>query len=202
VVSVNHPKPFGPAWEYDIVGPAHAIEVWNGPWGGLNIASLEFWDSRLRAGQRLVAVGGSDTHVLRGTDPDSRHAPMLGCPTTWVETGPRAEVAAILGAIRAGRTFVSESPSGPQLYLDRSDDSLVVGVVDGGAAAVHLVADQGIVAVAAVDAADWSRVFTVPRDVRYVRAQLVGSSGEMRALTSPIWFDRSTVASPRLVSPG
>ena len=70
VVSVNHPKPFGPAWEYDTVGPAHAIEVWNGAWLGLNIASLEFWDARLRAGQRLVAVGGSDTHVLRGTDPD------------------------------------------------------------------------------------------------------------------------------------
>ena len=35
-VSVNHPKPFGPAWEYDTVGAAHAIEVWNGPWAGLN----------------------------------------------------------------------------------------------------------------------------------------------------------------------
>ena len=25
--------------------------------------------------------------LLRGTDPDARHAPMPGCPTTWVDTG-------------------------------------------------------------------------------------------------------------------
>jgi PHP domain len=195
VVSVNHPKPFGPAWEYDSVGPAHAIEVWNGPWLGLNIASLEFWDARLRAGQRLVAVGGSDTHVLRGTDPDARHAPMPGRPTTWVDarsfarrrSGP--DVAAILGAIRAGRTFVSASPAGPQLYLDRTDDGLTTTVADGTGAALHLVADRGVVAAAAVDSPAWSATFAVPTDVRYVRAQLLGASGEMQALTSPIWFD-------------
>jgi hypothetical protein len=195
VVSVNHPKPFGPAWEYDTVGPAHAVEVWNGPWGGLNVASLEFWDARLRAGQRLGAVGGSDTHVLRGTDPDARHSPSPGCPTTWVEAGPRSGagsrsvVEAILDAIRAGRTFVSASPAGPQVYLDDTDHGLEVNVVDGAGSALHLVADRGIVAVATVDSPTWSGSFAVPGEVPYVRAQLVGSSGELRALTSPIWFD-------------
>jgi len=189
VVSVNHPKPYGPAWEYDTVGSAQAIEVWNGPWGAINVASLAFWDARLRAGQRLVAVGGSDTHVLRGTDPDARHAPAPGTPTTWVEAGPRPDVPAILAAIRAGRTFVSASPAGPQLYLDRSEEGFAVAVVDGDGAALHLVADGRIAAVAPIDAADWSRTFTVPRDVRHVRAQLVGVHGEMRALTSPIWRD-------------
>jgi hypothetical protein len=189
VVSVNHPKPFGPPWEYDTAGPAHAIEVWNGPWGGINVAALEFWDARLRAGERLVAVGGSDTHVLRGTDPDSRHAAVLGCPTTWVEAGPRPDVPAILAAIRAGRTFVSAAPAGPQLYLDRSSDGVNARVVDGTDAALHLVADGGILAATVVDSAKWTRAFSVPPGLTFVRAQLVGVSGEMRALTSPIWLD-------------
>src|SRR4029079_8185498 len=126
VVSVNHPKPFRPACEHDTVGRAQAVEAWNGPWGGLNVASLAFWEARLRAGERLAVVGGSDTHVLRGTDADPRHAPMPGCPTTWVDAGSFAgnrgapDAAAILAAIRAGRTFVSASPAGPQLYLHRT----------------------------------------------------------------------------------
>src|SRR5205085_750053 len=31
VVSICHPKPFGPAWEY-ADAEADAVEVWNGPW--------------------------------------------------------------------------------------------------------------------------------------------------------------------------
>ena len=61
--------------------------------------------------------------------------------------------------------------------------------VDGAGSALHLVADRGIVAVAAVESPTWSASFAVPRELRYVRAQLMGASGEMRALTSPIWFD-------------
>src|SRR5438067_5183674 len=35
VVSICHPKPFGPPWEYD-VPPVHGIEVWNSDWVKLN----------------------------------------------------------------------------------------------------------------------------------------------------------------------
>jgi PHP domain len=188
VVSVNHPKPFGPAWEYDTVGPAHAIEVWNGPWGGLNVASLAFWDARLRAGQRLVAVGGSDTHILRGTDPDPRHAPGLGSPTTWVEVGSQPDAGAILRAIRSGRTFISASPAGPQLYLDPSERDVTARVVDGPGAALLLIGEDGVIETAAVDADDWSRRFRQPA-APWLRAQLVGASGDVLALSSPIWFD-------------
>jgi hypothetical protein len=190
VISVNHPKPFGPAWEYDTVGSAHAIEVWNGPWSGLNVASLAFWDARLRAGQRLVAVGGSDTHILRGTDPDPRHAPRLGCPTTWVDAGPDADSDAILSAIRDGRTFVSASPAGPQLYLDRSGEDVQASVVDGMHGALLLIGEAGIVASTAVDSDEWSDAFAIPSGAPWLRAQLVAANGEVLALTTPLWFDR------------
>jgi hypothetical protein len=189
VVSINHPKPFGPVWTYDTVGPAHAIEVWNGAWAGLNVVSLGFWDAQLRAGRRLAAVGGSDTHNLRDPDPDPRHAPLPGRPTTWVDGGPEPTAATILDAIRAGRTFVSASPAGPQLYLDRIPGGAEVAVVDGAGAALILAGQRGIMAATSVDTAEWSIRVPWPGETPYLRAQLGTADGVVVALTSPVWAD-------------
>lgn len=192
-VSVNHPKPFGPAWEYPEVRAFHAVEVWNGLWPRLNSQALAFWEARLRAGMHLVAVGGSDTHNLRTADPDPRHATGLGTPTTWVQAGPRRDAAAILDALKAGRTFISSSPSGPQLYLEPEGDG--VGVAVRGAAGLTLVVlgDTGAIGAAAVPAGlpgdeEWSLRVVVPRGTAYVRAQLVLPNGDLAALTSPLWW--------------
>jgi hypothetical protein len=188
-VSVNHPKPFGPPWEYDAVTGFHAVEVWNGPWRGLNSVSLRFWDERLRAGDRLVAVGGSDTHLLRAEDPDRRHAQVLGTPTTWVNAGSNPDSAAILAGLQAGHTFVSASPSGPQLYIERRDRALEVTTRDAVGAALLVIGDQGIVAAEAAGSGEWSTSAPLPRRATYLRAQLVNAQGELEALTSPVWLD-------------
>ena len=187
-VSVNHPKPFGPPWEYHDIRSFHAVEVWNGPWDRLNSHALSFWESRLRAGQRLVAVGGSDTHVLRSLDPDPRHAQAPGMPTTWIEAGPSPDAQAILDGLRGGRTFVSASPAGPQLYLDRARGAIEVTVRDADGAALVILGDQGTVAAEASQAGLWSTSVRVPNGTTYVRAQLVGPDGDLLALTSPMWW--------------
>ena len=187
-VSVNHPKPFGPPWEYDGLGSFRAVEVWNGPWGGLNGFALAFWESRLRAGERLVAVGGSDTHVLRSNDLDSRHAQVLGSPTTWVETGLNPDAQAVLEGLRAGRTFVSASPAGPQLYLDRDRNGIEATVRDAAGAALVVIGDHGAIAAEASRPGTWSMTARVPRGLTYVRAQLVLPNGDLQALTSPLWL--------------
>lgn len=195
-VSVNHPKPFGPPWEYDRVRSMHAVEVWNGPWARLNSFALGFWEARLRAGQRLVAVGGSDTHILRSRDPDPGHAQALGMPTTWVQAGPRADAAAILEAMRAGRTFVSASPAGPQLYLEPGGRGVEVTVLGGMGATLVVLGDHGAIGAAAVESEGWSTTFAVPRATAYVRAQLVASNGEFLALTSPLWWSTAAWRPP------
>lgn len=192
-VSVNHPKPFGPPWEYPDVRSFHAVEVWNGPWQRANAQALAFWEDRLRAGMRLIAVGGSDTHNLRATDPDPRHSTRLGSPTTWINAGARADAAAILEALRAGRTFVSASPAGPQLYLDAGRPGVVATVRGGGGATLVILGDAGAIASASIPADvpsddEWSLPVTVPRGATYVRAQVVGSTGDVQALTSPLWW--------------
>jgi hypothetical protein len=191
VVSICHPKPFGPPWEYTNDGGFHAVEVWNGPWPQLNAASLARWDALLGRGIRCVAVGGSDTHYLHRRDAAPRHADSIGTPTTWVEA-PRA-VGSILAALREGRSFVSESPNGPQLYLepDRTRAGRVsVEVRDGDGATLMLLSDAGSLDAAPVNDAAWDRAFDVPASVRYVRAELVGANGNVRALTNPVWADR------------
>jgi hypothetical protein len=186
-VSVNHPKPFGPPWEYPTVRSFHAVEVWNGLWG-LNSIAVEFWESRLRAGARLTAVGGSDTHLLRARDPDPRHAQRLGTPTTWVAAGPHLDAGTILDALRGARTFVSATPAGPQLYLEPGGDGVRVSVRGGGGGTMSVITDAGSVGQSAVtDADEFTATFAVPRDAAYVRAQIANDRGELLALTSPLW---------------
>jgi PHP domain-containing protein len=187
-VSVNHPKPFGPSWEYEGIRSFHAVEVWNGPWERLNSRALSFWESRLRAGQRLAAVGGSDTHLLRSLDADLRHAEALGMPTTWVDTGSGPDARAILAGLQAGKTFVSASPAGPQLYMDRARNGVQVTVQDAPEAALVILGDSGPIDAEASRAGSWSTSVRVPDGTKYVRAQLVGPNGNLQALTSPIWW--------------
>ncbi len=85
-----------------------AVEVWNGqwaadlPWNADNEAALAEWGRRLGAGTRAgrwqPAVGSSDTH-LPG---------RLGTPQTVVRA-EELSAAAILAAVRAGRSWIAGS---------------------------------------------------------------------------------------------
>jgi hypothetical protein len=116
LTSCNHPRPYGPPWDYEDVQGYHCVEVWNGPWWLANHVSLEFWEKRLRAGQRLVAVGGSDMHRMH-TD----HHAHLGTPTTWIHCPGEPTSEKLLRGLRAGHAFITHAPDGPQLYLFSGD---------------------------------------------------------------------------------
>jgi len=147
---VNHPSYGGDLWIWT-TERADAIEVWNGNWtlraqgaedgafvnqaaanegvsapelaaacdqwraGGLNRQSLAFWESLLLSGRKLAAVGGGDRHYLV----------MPGNPTTRVFAADRSQ-AAILEAVRRGRTIVARGPDGPHVEFtaDRNGDGV------------------------------------------------------------------------------
>src|SRR5262249_40966464 len=46
VASCNHPRPYGPPWEYAGVEGYHCVEVWNGLWVFGNSIALDFWEER------------------------------------------------------------------------------------------------------------------------------------------------------------
>ncbi len=112
--SINHPKQTGPPWEFGDKIEPDCIEVWNGPWVVFNTQSLAAWDARLRQGQRIVAVGGSDKHQAPFTGELTWYE--IGTPCTWVYAEDLT-VPAIIEGIRAGRVFISEGPAGPCVEL-------------------------------------------------------------------------------------
>ncbi len=117
--SINHPKSVGPPWEFTDVG-APCMEVWQAPWRWYNWESLDRWEGMLNNGERVVAVGGSDTHSVPPARPQHPHGP--GEPTTWVHVqGPLSEEG-VLRAIGQGHVFISEDPGGPFLTLSADAD--------------------------------------------------------------------------------
>ena len=196
-VSVNHPRPFGPAWEYGDGLGYHAIEVWNGPWEHLNTLALARWEAHLRRGERIVAVGGSDTHHLRRLDLGPLAMPRLGQPTTWLRVDGPLTAEAVLDALRQGRCFVSATPAGPQLYLDAAESTVRVRVVGGRGAALLVLSAAGCVVASPITADDWEQRMPYPSDAAYLRAQVVDGVGDMLALSNPVWRDDQERATSR-----
>jgi hypothetical protein len=187
LVSVNHPKPFGPPWEYADALGYHAVEVWNGAWERLNHVALDWWERQLRAGRRVVALGGSDLHNLRTPDPDVRHARALGTPTTWALAGDDRTPEAVLAALRAGRVFLSHDPGGPQLYFDLESDGARVRVVGARAAVLMLVSSAGVEYSKQIGSDDWSDRVRLTDSNGYLRAQVLDEHGQFLALSNPLY---------------
>jgi hypothetical protein len=112
--SINHPKHEGPEWEYVTDLDADCVEAWQGPNWFWNFQSLAYWDGLLRAGKRVVAVGGSDKH--QGPFDGTLSNYEVGTPTTWVWAAELFE-RSILDGIRAGHVFISLDPRGPSLEM-------------------------------------------------------------------------------------
>jgi hypothetical protein len=115
--SPNHPKRGWP-WEFDKVRGFRVCEAWQGAWRFYNEESLAFWAERLDAGDRVVAVGGSDCHSIPPAV--NLHPWTLGDPCTWVHAEGGLAEENVLDAVRAGHVFVSEDPTGPFLELTAS----------------------------------------------------------------------------------
>lgn len=199
LVSLNHPKPFGPEWEFPEVTGFHAIEPWNGWWSRLNHVSLREWDARLRRGERLVGICGSDVHRpgLVG-DADNPFSPVrIGWPTLWVHVDKTLTAGRILDAVRAGRCFASESPSGPQLLFDHEANGIRARAVGAAGNTLVLVGPGGAIQAAALASDDETVTLLIAEigdglagsSVRYVRAQIQDTTGVIRALSNPLWLD-------------
>lgn len=186
VVAMNHPKPFGPDWTYEDGLGYHAIEVWNGAWEQLNGRALARWEEHLRRGERIVAVGGSDTHRLRRHDGELADA-RLGCPTTWLRVDGAPTIESVLAALRAGRCFVSATPVGPELYVDRAGDSVRFRAVGAEGATLMLIDDDGCIEALAIGDGETSAEMRFPLGASYVRAQVVDRRGALLALSNAIW---------------
>ncbi|MCM3628468.1 CehA/McbA family metallohydrolase [Paenibacillus glycanilyticus] len=126
-VSLNHPFCPSCPWELGFDLPYDAIEVWNGPWRGLNERALAWWQGQLAQGHRLIALGGSDAHR------EERFV-KHGRPTAsvWAETDTAQGV---LAGIRQGRVVLQFDPDETCLALTAGEygigQTIPLTAVDG-----------------------------------------------------------------------
>lgn len=191
--SMNHPKSVGPPWL--LCDPGFAIrEVWQAPWRWYNWESVRDWEAELVAGRRVIPVGGSDAHSVPPAQ--AMHPHHVGDPTTWVQVEGEVSEAAILAAITAGRTTISESPTGPFLAL--------AGGAEGDPVTAEWERAGGCALVVLADGEERHRVEELPargglalpanlRFDRYLRAELrthgplPGDHELTRALAATVW---------------
>lgn len=132
IFSINHPSAdLCCAWKLDIPTTLDAVEVWNAPFRFPNkshLAVREFYEALLREGRRPTAIGGSDSHALRGFQ---ARINQPGSPTTWVFAAERSPEG-ILAGIAAGHVSVSYSSTGDRLDLSADADGDGVFELMGG----------------------------------------------------------------------
>lgn len=196
LVSLNHPRPYGPPWEHPEVTGFDTIEAWNGWYGLMNNLSIGYWADALNSDSAEiwhVGVGGSDMHRLK--QPGNPMVPVsnatMGHPTMWIQTDEQLSAESIIAAIKAGRGFISESPSGPQIYVGRTAGTVTAHVV-GASGDVLLAVDEGrtIHAEAIHDrdvTFEWPIDQVIPEGERFVRFEIHTPGGGVRALSNPVW---------------
>lgn len=196
LISLNHPKPFGPMWDLPEVTGFDAIEPWNGWWGGLNNLASGYWADQLNqdsADKWHVGICGSDTHFLK--EPGSPMIPVsnatLGNPTLWIQTDEVLTDDSILDAIRAGRVFMSESPAGPAIYTQQDEEVISVRVTGAREDALMAIGADGYIGTKAIPSNDasisWPIDEIIPGGEKYVRFEVMSPGGIVRALSNPLW---------------
>lgn len=175
LVSINHDKPDHP-WLWPLP-PVDAMEVWQAPWLAGNHVSLGRWHDRLAAGLRLTAIGGSDFHQPGFEPPDN--PATLARPTTFVHC-EELSIDGVLDGIRAGRTFVTESPDGPRVIL-RAGDAIQGAEVAGSTAFAVETEGAGGEALELWDATGRIACMGIARDAQTLRFTDLAPRGFLRA---------------------
>ena len=204
---------FFPEAETQPAARTHGVEVWTGPWQPDEELALKYWDLALQRGWRIAANGGSDLH---GVDNDAGFA--AGLPTTVVHAcrlAKRDVIAAVrdgrsfvtkapdgVEAYLVARRPGQRTYTGGTVWGDVGDlVTIRCRARRGAGRRLILIAQGAPLSVTQLSEDDQTVEATVPVPAGggYVRAEVRGqpdlrptnppaSSGDMEALTNPIWL--------------
>jgi hypothetical protein len=208
--SINHPDSPIP-WEHGAVTGYQAIEVWNAPWRWFNEPALLRWEHHLQRGERMVAVGGSDSHCVPPARMTQPNGP--GEPCTWVYIDGELTQRAVLDGVERGHVFISEGPTGPYIELraDAGDGPALpgdlLGVKEGAplrfrlryrgpdGKRIRIFGRERLLREFTADSEDYDTEFELPAEGDgYARVEVRGYRGRpergevVHAMTNPIYW--------------
>ncbi|MFG2603171.1 CehA/McbA family metallohydrolase [Streptomyces sp. NPDC048514] len=226
LVVAAHPMTpaLGSGWEFGLgLDKVDAMEVWNGasgqgtnPWTGDDELNVIAWQAMLMAGNRMPALGNSDSH--------SHGDGIVGRPQNVVRADTLS-AAALFDAMRRGRSYITESSQvtvdftasanghtvgpGETLSLGFFDAVDVAADISGAPNTVAtLITEWGIMTSVKIDAGGqaqlrwrgWGKASMFARlEVRRMEPAWTVLT-QMVAFTNPIWFHGSTAGNDAATS--
>jgi predicted metal-dependent phosphoesterase TrpH len=185
LLSINHDKP-PIAWEYELP-QADCQEVWQSTWMAWNWIALDRWQQRLVAGLRLSAIGGSDYHQPAKLMPEGPL--VLARPTTVLQL-PELSENAILAAMKAGRGYITESPTGPALIMTvdgqpmgsevANPQTLRVEVTGASGDRLVWIDATGEIGATLITSDDWQHSLPMPAAKGFIRAEIIAEASRER----------------------
>jgi hypothetical protein len=194
LISINHPFVPDCGWHYGFDLQYDAIEIWNGPWHEGNARALAFWHERLVAGQRLIALGGSDFHQL-----PSEPVRLPVANRIWVTA--RSDLV-LLEAIRHGHVMVTAGVDAPRVRFTVDDAQVgdtatvkgdqvqpAIAIEATERCLLRLISDRGVELHREL-AGEYAIEPAVPADRRFYRIELWSAAEARRPLvvTNPIFL--------------
>jgi predicted metal-dependent phosphoesterase TrpH len=159
VVIVAHPRVPLRTWPDDTFG-ADGVEVWGfDRWFMRNRQALRWWHERLRRGERLVAMAGTDLHP--GAWLRSHRHPLVRV------FAPRCDAAQVLAGIRRGRAVLVRGASTPRVIVG-VEAAGAIDFAEGGPGDVVAAQDHVDVQVRVLDGAG-------------ATLRVLGTHGELRS---------------------
>jgi hypothetical protein len=174
------------------------IEVWNGKWNQFNELALKWWDSLLCQGKHIIAIGASDSHVNTS---DRNH---LGVPHTVVKAAGLSR-RQIMQSLKEGKAYLVDSSNislsfsarykaaradvGEKLLVAPGEtfqvDLTMTGVAE---AIITLHSEKGTILTEKLANPTQPMQWKVERATQFIRAEVRKPSGEMIAMTNPVWL--------------
>jgi hypothetical protein len=187
LLSINHDKPPDP-WSHDLAD-IDCMEVWQSHWFASNWIALARYDSRLRGGRRVTLVGGSDFHQPQNLCAEGPL--MLARPTTRLWLDELSE-RAVLAALKSGRGYVTEAPSGPHLSFTANGRPMGASIAAGNRVTVETEIDgaegdrlvwidaRGPLKEAIIPSRSWRPGFSFDDVEGFLRAEIVADASRPR----------------------
>lgn len=182
------------------------VEVWNGNWNLLDNLAVKWWDERLIAGYRLIAIGASDTHVREGS-PNN-----LGTPQSVVYAESLSKGDLIKG-IKNGKVYIRANDSikivfearsgnekamlGDILKLGKDQNSFAIDIhiENCKKQKLKIYSNLGSFKEVILNSDDQNLSFQIhDSKVKYLRAEIRSGNDDMLALTNPIFISHQPIS--------